>query len=96
MLCKDLGNFEYRFCGYEFVFIQTNSQMSAASNQEGGEGSDMDEPMASQGQVREIFRQNFTKMMVGAKCYDEMQWQVRIDNYWVYCYYLTCFLSCSI
>ena len=27
-------------------------QMSAASNQEGGEGSDMDEPMASQGQVR--------------------------------------------
>ena len=26
--------------------------MSAASNQEGGEGSDMDEPMASQGQVR--------------------------------------------
>ena len=26
-------------------------QMSAASNQEGGEGSDMDEPMASQGQV---------------------------------------------
>ena len=32
--------------------IETNFQMSAASNQEGGEGSDMDEPMASQGQVR--------------------------------------------
>ena len=27
-------------------------QMSAASNQDGGDGSDMDEPMASQGQVR--------------------------------------------
>ena len=31
--------------------METNFQMSAASNQEAGEGSDMDEPMASQGQV---------------------------------------------
>ena len=37
--------------------METNFQMSAASNQEGGEGSDMDEPMASQGQVRKIFLQ---------------------------------------
>ena len=32
--------------------MDSNYQMSAASNQEGGDGSDMDEPMASQGQVR--------------------------------------------
>ena len=37
------------------VIMETNYQMSAASNQEGGEGSDMDEPMASQGQVRVRF-----------------------------------------
>ena len=34
------------------LFTTFSCQMSAASNQEGGEGSDMDEPMASQGQVR--------------------------------------------
>ena len=32
--------------------MDSKYQMSAASNQEGGDGSDMDEPMASQGQVR--------------------------------------------
>ena len=37
------------------VIMEINYQMSAASNQEGGEGSDMDEPMASQGQVRVHF-----------------------------------------
>ena len=37
------------------VIMEINYQMSAASNQEGGEGSDMDEPMASQGQVRVRF-----------------------------------------
>ena len=31
--------------------MDANYQMSAASNQDGGDGSDMDEPMASQGQV---------------------------------------------
>ena len=37
------------------VIMEINYQMSAASNQEGGEGSDMDEPMASQGQVKVRF-----------------------------------------
>ena len=40
--------------------METNFQMSAASNQEGGEGSDMDEPMASQGQV---WTENFSIIM---------------------------------
>ena len=39
--------------------------MSAASNQEGGEGSDMDEPMASQGQVGiEYFNMYFDRKLL--------------------------------
>ena len=40
------------------VIMEIKYQMSAASNQEGGEGSDMDEPMASQGQVTVRFLEN--------------------------------------